>query len=142
EGRQKIVRISPNLHRRANRRQIAIGKQIDRIRLKASTPRRERRRPRASTEHNQRLHEENLRDEADVGPYNSYGTRILPDQCIEGRMSSFGWRNRLTAVGRIWSSRSGDFVPSCPMTSLLDAMKRRPRPLTNLAREDRVVLFP
>jgi phosphatidate phosphatase APP1 len=28
------------------------------------------------------------------------------------------------------------------MTSLLEAMKRRPRPLTNLAREDRVVLFP
>src|SRR5262245_45431454 len=28
------------------------------------------------------------------------------------------------------------------MTSLLDAMKRRPRPLTNLADEDRVVLFP
>ena len=28
------------------------------------------------------------------------------------------------------------------MTSLLDAMKRRPRPLTNLADEDRVVVFP
>jgi len=28
------------------------------------------------------------------------------------------------------------------MTSLLDVMKRRPRPLTNLACEDRVVLFP
>jgi phosphatidate phosphatase APP1 len=28
------------------------------------------------------------------------------------------------------------------MTSLLDVMKRRPRPLTNLAGEDRVVLFP
>src|SRR5262245_37945376 len=28
------------------------------------------------------------------------------------------------------------------MTSLLDVMTRRPRPLTNLASEDRVVLFP
>src|SRR5437762_4471638 len=57
-------------------------------------------------------------------------------------MSSFGWQKRLTTVGRIWSSRYGDFAHSCHMTSLLEAMKRRPRSLTNLAREDRVVLFP
>src|SRR4051812_19940419 len=47
---------------------------------------------------------------------------------------------RLTIAGRIRSSRGATNFPS--MTSLLDVMRRRPRPLTNLARGDRVVIFP
>src|SRR5947208_5590108 len=47
---------------------------------------------------------------------------------------------RLTTAGRIRSSRGRN--GSTSMTSLLDVMTRRPRPLTNLARGDRVVLFP
>ena len=48
---------------------------------------------------------------------------------------------RLTANLRIRSNRDSPLL-SPRVSMLLDVMKRRPRPLTNLADEDRVVLFP